>query len=94
MDVRFKPVGRIVEGLVIESQTISPTASAANLLVSRQGRWSRRIDGEPSLLELLNDPITLLLMRRDGITPESLETTIKLAQGVLRMAEGGVRQAA
>ena len=77
-----------------ESRTILPMASTTDAIAQRPRSWRQRIDGEPPLAELLNDPTTQLLMRRDGVTSESLESTVKQAQAVLRKAEKGARRAA
>jgi hypothetical protein len=69
-------------------------ASTTDAIAQRQRSWRQRIDGEPPLSELLNDPTMQLLMRRDGVAPEVLELTIKQAQAVLRKAERGVLRAA
>jgi hypothetical protein len=38
------------------------------------------LTGEPSLEEMLNDPITLLIMQRDGIKPQSMRGEINRLQ--------------
>ncbi len=49
--------------------------------------WRTRIQGEPSLVELMNDPLTHLLMRRDGIDPAVLRDVIDTARRGLRHPE-------
>jgi hypothetical protein len=46
-------------------------------------RWRSLTKGEPVLMELLEDPILHLVMRRDGVTEESLQTVIAQAQANL-----------
>lgn len=35
-------------------------------------RWRRRLDGEPTIQELLNDPVIEAIMARDGVVREEL----------------------
>jgi hypothetical protein len=35
-------------------------------------RWWRRLDGEPTIHELLNDPVIEAIMARDGVVREDL----------------------
>ena len=42
--------------------------------------WSVRVDGEPSVAELLSDPIIHSLMRRDGVTLDALNAIIDTAR--------------
>ena len=46
--------------------------------------WHRRLHGEPLLSELLDDPILQLLMRRDGV---STDTIRQLAQPGCRIKQ-------
>ena len=38
------------------------------------------INGEPSLDEILNEPIVRFVMRRDGVAPQEVKDLIKRAQ--------------
>jgi hypothetical protein len=40
------------------------------------GRWRRRLDGEPSIQELLDDPVIEAVMARDGVARVELEHLI------------------
>ncbi len=51
-------------------------------------RQVRRTDPEPALAELIDDPVAQTLMRRDGVTRESLFRTIEAAR--LRIAAAAV----
>lgn len=48
------------------------------------GEWTRRLIGEPSLQDLLADPCTHAVMRRDGIEMSTLLTVIAVAKSRLR----------
>jgi hypothetical protein len=39
-------------------------------------RWHRRLDGEPSIKELLDDPVIEAVMARDGVRRNELEHLI------------------
>jgi len=39
-------------------------------------RWRRRLDGEPSIQELLDDPVIEAVMARDGVARLDLEHLI------------------
>ena len=39
-------------------------------------RWGRRLDGEPSIKELLDDPVIEAVMARDGVRRNELEHLI------------------
>ena len=39
-------------------------------------RWHRRLDGEPSIKELLDDPVIEAVMARDGVRRKELEHLI------------------
>jgi hypothetical protein len=39
-------------------------------------RWRRRLDGEPSIQELLDDPVIEAVMARDGVGRPELEHLI------------------
>jgi hypothetical protein len=39
-------------------------------------RWRRRLDGEPSIQELLDDPVIEAVMARDGVRRTELEHLI------------------
>lgn len=43
-------------------------------------RQTRRTDFEPTLAELIDDPVAEILMRRDGVTREALFRTIEAAR--------------
>lgn len=47
-------------------------------------KWKER-GVEPSLRELMDDPLTWAVMRRDGLTAEQVWITIRDAQQKLRM---------
>ncbi|MBL8831985.1 MAG: hypothetical protein JNL71_06310 [Rhodospirillales bacterium] len=47
-------------------------------------RQARRTDPEPSIAELIEDPLAQILMRRDGVTREALLRTLEAAR--LRIA--------
>lgn len=55
-----------------------------------------RIDyrGEPSIEELLSDPIIHLVMRRDGLTVAAVRRVFEDAARRLDLPEAGQRQAA
>ncbi len=57
---------------------------------------STRIDcrGEPSLEELLSDPIIQLVMRRDGLSVATVRGVFEDAARRLEVPEAGERQAA
>ena len=48
------------------------------------GEWTRRLTGEPSLHDLLADPCTHAVMRRDGIDMTALLSVIAMAKSHLR----------
>jgi hypothetical protein len=48
------------------------------------GEWNRRLTGEPSLKELLADPCTHAVMRRDGVDMICLLNTLAVAQSRLQ----------
>ena len=48
------------------------------------GEWTRRLHGEPALRDLLADPCTHAVMRRDGVEMTSLLTVITAAKSRLR----------
>ncbi len=48
------------------------------------GDWTRRLTGEPSLKELLADPCTHAVMRRDGVDMICLLNTLAVAQSRLK----------
>jgi len=50
-------------------------------------------NAEPTVEELLNDPIARLLMRRDGLQPEQVWTCINGARGKLRDRDAPGREA-
>ncbi len=50
----------------------------------RHGEWTRRLTGEPALQDLLADPCTHAVMRRDGIEMATLLTVISAARSHLR----------
>ena len=56
--------------------------------VARAARsgWTRRLHGEPSLVELLEDPILGQLMQRDGVSRASLESLIQSQRSRLCLA--------
>ena len=43
------------------------------------------LHGEPSIQEVMSDPIVHLVMRRDGLTPESVWAVIQTASVKLQM---------
>lgn len=47
---------------------IRPSSNAASTPIG----WRDRVYGEPSLAELLSDPVLHLLMRRDGVSEQTL----------------------
>ncbi|MBI3507502.1 MAG: hypothetical protein HY059_21915 [Proteobacteria bacterium] len=51
-------------------------------------RPRHRPDGEPSLGELIDDPVTLAVMRRDGVTRQSLLAVLDAARSRLGFAAG------
>lgn len=46
-------------------------------------RWRRRLDGEPSIKELLDDPVIEAVMARDGVRRKELELLIDDVRGRL-----------
>lgn len=48
------------------------------------GEWTRRLTGEPSLKDLLADPCTHAIMRRDGVDMICLLNMIAVAQARLK----------
>jgi hypothetical protein len=50
--------------------------------------WQWRTRGEPSLREVLNEPIIRLVMLRDGVTPQALQSVIEQAQASARGKAG------
>jgi len=48
------------------------------------GEWTRRLHGEPALRDLLADPCTHAVMRRDGVEMNTLLTVITAARHHLR----------
>ncbi len=48
------------------------------------GEWTRRLHGEPTLRDLMADPCTHAVMRRDGVDMTTLLTVIAAAQSRLR----------
>jgi hypothetical protein len=46
--------------------------------------WTRRLHGEPALQDLLADPCTHAVMRRDGVEMTALLNLIAMAQSRLR----------
>lgn len=54
--------------------------------------WSARVDGEPSVDEILADPIIRSVMRRDGVTLDALNVIIGAARASVRF--GQARRAA
>lgn len=48
------------------------------------GEWTRRLYGEPALQDLLADPCTHAVMRRDNVEMPTLLTMIAAAQSRLR----------
>jgi hypothetical protein len=48
------------------------------------GEWNRCLTGEPSLKELLADPCTHAVMRRDGVDMICLLNTLAVAQSRLQ----------
>jgi len=56
--------------------------------------WNRQITGEPSIAEILSDPIVHLVMRRDGVTPGALESLISEARSSELKNMNRVHQAA
>lgn len=59
-------------------------------------RWRRRLDGEPSIKELLDDPVIEAVMARDGVRRKELEHLIDDVRGRLagrdRRREAGERE--
>jgi len=58
----------------------------------RHGEWTRRLTGEPALQDLLADPCTHAVMRRDGVEMTTLLNVIAAAKS--RMRRGLCRLAA
>ena len=58
----------------------------------RHGEWTRRLTGEPALQDLLADPCTHAVMRRDGVEMATLLNVIAVAKS--RMRRGLCRLAA
>jgi len=50
----------------------------------RHGEWTRRLTGEPALQDLLADPCTHAVMRRDGVEMTTLLNVIACAKSHLR----------
>jgi len=48
------------------------------------GEWTRRLHGEPALQDLLADPCTHAVMRRDGVEMTALLNVIAAAKSRLR----------
>jgi hypothetical protein len=48
------------------------------------GEWTRRLHGEPTLRDLMADPCTHAVMRRDGVDMTTLLNVITAAQSRLR----------
>ena len=48
------------------------------------GEWNRRLHGEPALRDLLADPCTHAVMRRDGVEMTILLNVISAAKSRLR----------
>jgi len=46
-----------------------------------------RVNEEPAIDELLSDPIMLLILRRDGLTPDALYGLIAAARAMLHRGE-------
>lgn len=51
-------------------------------------RWCRRLDGEPSIKELLDDPVIEALMARDGVRRKELERLIADVRDRLTARDG------
>ncbi|HEX2117444.1 MAG TPA: hypothetical protein VHM01_23825 [Alphaproteobacteria bacterium] len=54
------------------------------------GPWRRRLDGEPSIQELLDDPVIEAVMARDGVDRAELEHLIDDVRG--RLAARDIRR--
>jgi hypothetical protein len=52
-------------------------------MTMRYGEWTRRLHGEPALRDLLADPCTHAVMRRDGVEMATLLSVIATAQSHL-----------
>jgi hypothetical protein len=57
-----------------------------NVATAVRPGWSRRLHGEPSLVELLEDPILGQLMQRDGVSRASLDILIQSQRSRLCLA--------
>lgn len=55
-------------------------------------RWRRRLDGEPSIKELLDDPVIEAVMARDGVRRTDLEHLIVEVRDRLAMRELATRE--
>lgn len=51
-------------------------------------RWLSEVDGEPSLDELLDDPIMVLLWRADGLEPATARAAVMGLQTLVKRASG------
>lgn len=56
--------------------------------MSRSKAWSEA-GIEPSLTEVLGDPIVHLVMRRDGVSLDDVRAAVRLGQARLRAAANG-----
>lgn len=88
----FRPAGtRLLE---VKTMTHSKPVSTGPLAVSRRATDPWR-HGEPSLADVMSDPIVHLLMRRDGLVAEQVWPVVREAQA--RLGRGpcpGVARAA
>jgi len=57
-----------------------------NVAIAARPEWTRRLHGEPSLVELLEDPILGQLMQRDGVSRASLDILIQSQRSRLCLA--------
>lgn len=68
----------------------SPDERRQALCRQASGRsdWSRA-GAEPSLAEVLEDPVVHLVLRRDGLTPSDLRRAMETARSGLRRDDSG-----
>ena len=55
-----------------DTMTMTVLIRPASAAKSTPSGWRNRLHGEPSLAELLDDPVLHLLMRRDGVSENAI----------------------
>ena len=63
---------------------IGPVAALSRPVEPADLPWRKRLAGEPTLKELLADPIMDLLLQSDRVTPAALYGAIASSQALLR----------